>query len=72
MFFSDRSKAVLLLWIIFVFIFHDCLCYAVISVLCSIVITCWEKADLLALSCAVFSCVFVTFLSGVVRDCIDS
>ena len=30
---------------------------------CMIVVTCWEKADLLALVCDV--CVFVTFLSGI-------
>ena len=31
--------------------FHVCLCYAVLSVLCSLVVTCWERADLLALLC---------------------
>ena len=25
---------------------------------CSLVVTCWERADLLALLCAMFSCVF--------------
>ena len=38
-------------------------------------ISCWERADLLALVCGVF-CEFVTFPlepgSGVVLDCIDS
>ena len=29
--------------------------------LCSLVVTCWERADLLALSCVMFSCVIVTF-----------
>ena len=28
-------------------------------------ITCWERADLLALLCVMFSCVFVTFIYGV-------
>ena len=41
-----------------------------------LVVTCWERADLLALICDV-NCVFVTFPcgilgSGVVLDCIDS
>ena len=36
--------------------------YAVLSVPCSLVITCWERADLLALLCVMFYCVFVTFL----------
>ena len=31
------------------------------SVPCSLVITCWERAGLLALLCVMFSCVFVTF-----------
>ena len=37
--------------------FHVYLCYAVLSVPCSPVITCGERADLLVLLCAVFSCV---------------
>ena len=32
---------------------------------CSIVATCWEKANLLALLYVMFSCVYVTFPSGV-------
>ena len=32
---------------------------------CSLVITCWERADLLALLYVVFPCVFVTFPYGV-------
>ena len=39
------------------FMFHDCLYYTVLSVPCSLVITCWERAGLLALLCVVFSCV---------------
>ena len=45
--------------------FHMCLCYAVLSVPCSIVITCCVRADLLAFLCVVFSCVFVSFPNGV-------
>ena len=44
---------------------HVCLCYAVVSVLCSLEITCWERTGLLALLCVMFSCVFVTFPYGV-------
>ena len=41
------------------------LCYAVLPVPCSIVVSCCERADLLAHSCIVFSCVLVTFHYGV-------
>ena len=38
--------------------FHVYLCYnAVFSVHSSIAVTCWERADFLALLCVVFSCV---------------
>ena len=40
-------------------------CHAVLSVHCSLVVTCSERANLLALLCVMFSCVFVTFPSGV-------
>ena len=46
------------------FIFH--VCHAVLSVYCSIVVTCWERAAyLLALLYVIFSYVFVTFPCGV-------
>ena len=45
--------------------FHVCLCYAVLSIPCSLVITCRGRADLLALLCVMFSCAFVTFPYGV-------
>ena len=32
---------------------------------CSLVITCWERADLLALLCVVYPCVYVVFPNGV-------
>ena len=54
-FFTDRSRAVLLLWIILLFILHVDVCCAVVSVPCSLVVTCWERAELLAV-------VFVVFL----------
>ena len=51
---------------------HVCLCYAALSVPCNLVITCWEKASLLA----VFLCSCHYFIwcsgSGVVFICIDS
>ena len=53
-YFTDRSKAVLLLWIVML---HVGVCWAVVSVPCSLVVTCWERADLLAVVYVVFSCV---------------
>ena len=49
---TDRSKVVLLLWIFMFF----CLVFAVpllASVYMYLVVTCWERADLLALVCDV-------------------
>ena len=40
-------------------------CHTVLSVPCSLVVTCWEKTDLLALVYVMFSCVFATFPYGV-------
>ena len=51
-YFKDRSKAVLLLWIFYVF----CLVFAMplcASVYMCFVVNCWERADLLALVCGV-------------------
>ena len=66
---TDRPKAVLLLWIFFffflLFLFRVCPCHIVLSVLCSLVVTCWERADLLALLCVIFSFVIITFPYGV-------
>ena len=45
------------------FVFH--VCHAVLSVPCSLVATCWERVDLLALLYVMFSCVFVTFQNDV-------
>ena len=57
---TDRSKAVLLLWTIYVFF-----CFVFVMPLCAsvyvcLMVTCWERADLLALICSVY-CEFVTF-----------
>ena len=35
------------------------------SVTCSFEVTCWERSDLLAFLYVMFSCIFVTFLYGV-------
>ena len=43
------------------FVCHGYLCYTVLYVPCSIVVTCSELDDLLALLCVMFSCVCVTF-----------
>ena len=45
--FADRSKAVLFCGSFLLFMFHVCLYYAVLSVLCSHLITCLERADFL-------------------------
>ena len=45
--------------------FQVCLNYTVLYVPCSLVVTYWERADLLALLCVMFPCVFVTFPYGV-------
>ena len=44
---------------------HFCYLCFFLSVRCSLVFTCWEKADLLALLCVMFYCDFVTFPCGV-------
>ena len=52
-YFTDRSKAVLLLWI---FLCFFCLMFAMtlcVSVYMCLVVTCCERADLLALVCGV-------------------
>ena len=52
------------------FIFMSCICHAFVSVHGCLVVTCWERADLLLI---VF-CHFPMWYpgSGVVLDCIDS
>ena len=52
-YFTNRSQAVLLLWIFYVFAL-SCVCYVLCtSVYMCFVVTCWERADLLALVCGV-------------------
>ena len=59
-YFTDRSKAVLLLWIFYVFVLSVFVMSLCGSVYMCFVVTCWERADLLALVCGVY-CEFVTF-----------
>ena len=47
------------------FVICVCLCHTTMCVYCSLVVTSWEKADLLALLYVMFSCVFVIFPYGV-------
>ena len=52
--FAGRSRAVLLLWIFYVLMFLFCLVFAMslcASVYMCFVVTCWERADFLALVC---------------------
>ena len=67
--FTDRYNAVLLLLIIFVICVSHCL-YYYLFIPCRLVISCWEIADLLALLCVTFPCVFVTFSYGVLGQVI--
>ena len=50
-------------------------CHVFLSVHCSLVFTCWERADLLALLCVICFIVYLLQFwcpgSGVVLDCID-
>ena len=47
------------------FVFRVCFCHTVLSNPCGLVVTCWDRADLLALLYLTFSCVFATFPYGV-------
>ena len=49
--------AVLLLWILFVMCFMFVFVISNVSVPCSLVVTCWERVDLLALWYMMFSCI---------------
>ena len=56
--FTHRSKSVLLLWIIWFFV--SCVSHDFASVHFCLVVTCWERVDLLDLAGDVY-CIFVTF-----------
>ena len=70
--FTDGSKALRLLWINLLFML--CVCHAFLSFHCSLVVTCWERADLLARLHLKFSCVLSLshVVYCVVLDFIDS
>ena len=53
------------LFLLFVF----SVCRALLYVHFSLVVTCWEQADLLALLYVMFSSIFVTFQCGVLVRC---
>ena len=57
-------------------LFMSCVCHAFAPVHCCLVITCWERADLLALVCGVLLCFCYYPMwypgPGLVLDCIDS
>ena len=57
-FLTDRSF-VDLFYFLFVFAVLSCLCHG------SLMVTCWERADFLALLYVMFACVFVTFPYGI-------
>ena len=70
-FLTGRSKAVLFCGSILLFVF--CLCHTVLSVSCSLVVTCWERPDLLTrLYVIFFSCDLWCSESGAILDCIGS
>ena len=58
-------------WCFFVDLFSYLLLSSVMSVPCSLVVTCWEKADLLTLMYVMFSRAFVTFPYGVLCQVLD-
>ena len=45
-------------------LFMSCVFHAFMSVHCYLLVTCWERADLLALV-VMFNCVFVTLACGI-------
>ena len=73
-FLTDRSKAVLLLWILFAICVKPLSLSNCIDCPCSLVVTWWERADLLALL-YVFLCFYHFPMwcpgSSVVLDCLD-
>ena len=62
-FFTDCSKAVLLLWTILLFMFRVCLVF--LSVHCNLVVTCWERTEFLVVLYVMFYCVMWCPGSGV-------
>ena len=55
-FITDRSKAVLFCIFVLLFVLCVYLSDTVLSVPCSLAVTCWERADLLTILYVMFSC----------------
>ena len=54
-------------------LFLYCVCHAFASAYCCLVVTCWKRADLLALLFVVLNCVIVSFPFGILGQvCIGS
>ena len=53
-FLTERSKAWLFCGSFWLYVFRVCHCHTVLSVLCTLVVTCCEMADLLTLLCVNF------------------
>ena len=51
--------------VLLLFVFCVSLCHTALSVPCSIMVTYWERIDLLNLLCVMLSCVLVTVPHGV-------
>ena len=47
------------------FCYYVLVCHAFLSVHCSLVVTCWERFNLLTLLYVMFSCIFGAFQCGV-------
>ena len=62
-FLTDVQRQCFFYWPLLLFML--CVCHAVLSVLCSLVVTCLERVGRLAFLSVMLSCVIVTFLCGV-------
>ena len=74
-YFTDRSKAVLLLWVFCVFVLSCVCCVLCASVCVFFVVACWEGAGLwlsFVVSTVILSLSSWYPGSGVVPNCIDS
>ena len=70
-YFTDRSKVALLLWIIC--LLAACVSHAFASVYCCLVVTCWKRADsCLLLVMLMYFCTFPCGILGLVLDWIVS
>ena len=58
---ADLRLCWLYIQIVLLVMIHVGVCCAAVSVPCSLVVTCWKRAGLLAVVCVVFSCVLSLF-----------